>query len=217
MTTDNPLPHRLILLGENLNAMLSRIENSDERFLLSDGYADDDILDAIKRHLSLYQSHIKQLMNAVLAIEPDILENESSQDADVYRTVAKIEVAAEALLQQQREIAAWSVFGSEAEYQQLLSEALEFTMDETLSWLQELTDVLIDPIAYLKRRGLPTEGYVELPLKFTLNAPPSMSTMQQCLKRDYSDSQKQLKQKGLGLLGWLGLFWLGSELFDDCD
>lgn len=223
MTTDNPLPRRLILLGENFQGMLERLDRRIAEPVTNSHELMNEILEPVSENLTCFATTISHFSAAINSLMPDVIENETASDANVYRAATKVEIALDTLLNQYHQVSSWYVVGEDKIPQRLLVEAFRYTLVEARFWLSDIAAVLSDPIAELQKRGLPTEGYVELPLQYTITPPPQIGELQQWVEQQgYRINQVPPNNPkpncpGLGLLGWLGLFWLGSELFDDDD
>lgn len=95
-------------------------------------------------------------------------------------------------------------------------------LSELSGGLESLARILEDPIAEVRRLGLPTEGHVELPLNITVTAGPELEALSAWAKgrsRQLLPSERQTRRQGLGFWGWVGAIalgsWIGSSLADD--
>jgi len=161
------------------------------------------------------------------------VENEGAGDAEVYRAVGRLDASVDDLLAGYVGVRALRVFGTDAVARDLLAGVYRHTLVEIRDWIAELVDVLADPLAALRKRGLPTSGTVELPLKLTLTAAPQLAELSLCFQRQWATPALlpaklpaiagRPREAGLGFWGTVGtliLAWgLGNALFgnDDCD
>ena len=89
--------------------------------------------------------------------------------------------------------------------------------------MDELIEVIDDPLAAVRRRGTPTSGHVELPITLTLTAAPQLAELYDWLELDllepgdYGSRSAPAEKQGLGFLGTAAAvalgFGIGSWLF----
>lgn len=110
--------------------------------------------------------------------------------------------------------------------EEMLEHAYRHSLIEIRDWLHELVETLADPMATVHRRGLPTSGYVELPLTLELTAAPELAGLSRWAERQsgysgFSSSTSLNRKSGLGFWGTVGavvLGWgIGEALFGDDD
>ena len=123
------------------------------------------------------------------------------------------------LLAVYREVLALNPYGRDTQARDLLAGVYRHTLVEIRDWLEDLVETLADPIAVVRRRGLPTTGYVELPLTLTLTAAPELASLSHWVGSNAGGAAR--RQSGLGFWGTVGaliLGWgIGEALFGDDD
>lgn len=231
MSDQFSLPHRVTLLGEAMRPLGRKISAELDMPVapVADVYGINEI---VSNHLEALQDIVQRVPDRLAGLMADVVENEEASDAEVYRAVGRFEASVDDLLAGYRGVCALLVFGTDAEARDLLAGVYRHTLEEVRGWIVELVDALADPLAALKKRGLPTSGMVELPLKLTLTAAPQLAALSRCLRRQQAApglppaqppaAAAAPREAGLGFWGTVGtliLAWgLGDALFggDDC-
>lgn len=229
--SDQPvLPRRVTLLGEAMRPLERKISGRLDMPVapVADVPGMNEI---VSNHLAALQEIIHRLPDRIAGLMDDVVDNEGASDAEVYRAVGRIEASVDDLLAGYRGVRVLRVPGTDAVARDLLAGVYRHTLDEIRDWIAELVDVLADPLAALRERGLPTSGEVELPLKLTLTAAPQLVALSRCLERRRIVPAFPLARSpaiagvsgeaGLGFWGTLGtliLAWgLGNALFGNHD
>lgn len=80
-------------------------------------------------------------------------------------------------------------------------------------------ETLINPVESLERKGLPTEGEINIPLTLTLTTSPHLDELlrwyeQHSYSRHQQSTQTESKVAGLGLLGTIGVIAAGWFVAD---
>jgi hypothetical protein len=174
----------------------------------------------VSRHLDELQAIVRKLADRINSLMSDVVANESATDGDVYRAVGRFEASVDDLLAGYREVCAFDAYSRDAEARDLLAGVYRHTLMEIRDWLEDLVETLENPMAAVRRRGLPTTGYVELPLKLTLTAAPELAALARWVEGNAGSVP--IGKSGLGFwdtVGALILGWgIGEALFgnDDC-
>lgn len=221
---DEPLlPRRVTLLGEAMRPLWRKIEAQLDHPVLpaSPVYGMPEI---VSRHLDELQALAHRLTDRINSLMSDVVANESATDGDVYRAVGRLEAFVDDLLAGYRDVRALSACSSDAEARDLLAGVYRHALVEIRDWLADLVETLADPMAVIRRRGLPTTGYVELPLTLTLTAATELVALSRWIRRNggrFSAGGTPRRKSGLGFWGTVGgliLGWgIGEALFGDDD
>lgn len=225
--SDQPvLPRRVTLLGEAMRPLERRISGRLDMPVapVADVPGMNEI---VSNHLGALQDIVQRLPDRLAGLMADVVENEGVSDAEVYRAAGRLEASVDDLLAGYLGVRALRAFGTDAEARDLLAGVYRHTLAEIRDWIAELVAVLADPIAALRKRGLPTSGAVELRLALRLTAAPQLAklsqwTTSQQVSQPTADYQPP-PASGLGFWGTLGtilLAWgIGGALFggDDCE
>ncbi|MDR2452698.1 MAG: hypothetical protein LBE85_13275 [Candidatus Accumulibacter sp.] len=221
---DEPLlPRRVTLLGEAMRPLWRKIETRlDEHVVpVTPAYGLDEVVSC---HLNELHTLGYRLTDRINDLMSDVVANEHSTDGDVYRAVGRFEVFVEELLAGYRDVRALDAHGRDAEARDLLAGVYRHTLVEIRDWLEDLIETLADPMAAVRRRGLPTTGYVELPLILTLTAAPELADLSRWIEGNagvFPSGAAARRESGLGFWGTVGaviLGWgIGEALFGDDD
>ena len=194
MTDESSMPRHLTSLGEALRPVCrkleSRLEAPTRRVeVLSDRPGLDDFLSF---HLQQLLKAAHRLVAEINGALGDAASNEQAGQPEMYRAVGRIEVVIDELLAgydqarladvQEAGSESWTVgpddsmaLGEPTQASRaldLLARSYRHTLIEIRDWLAELLDSIADPVAALKKRGLPTSGTVKLRLDLELTAAP---------------------------------------------
>lgn len=221
---DEPLlPRRVTVLGEAMQPLwrkiATRLDDPVTPSILVYG-----MTEIVSHHLDELQSLAHRLNDRVNGLMSDVVENENAADSDVYRAVGRFEAFADDLLAGYRDVRTFNAYGRDVEARDLLAGIYRHTLIEIRDWLGELVETLADPMAAVRRRGLPTTGYVELPLALTLTAAPELVALSRWIEGNadvFSSGVATKAKSGLGFWGAVGaaiLGWgIGEALFGDDD
>lgn len=221
---DEPLlPHRITLLGEAMRPLWRKIETQLGHHVLP-ATAMYGMAEIVSSHLDELQVLAHRLADRINSLMSDVVANESATDGDVYRAVGRFEAFVDDLLAGYREVRVLNAYGRDAEGRDLLAGVYRHTLVEIRDWLEDLVETLADPMAVVRRRGLPTTGYVELPLTLTLTAAPELAALSRWIEGNlgsFSSGSTTRRKSGLGFWGTVGaviLGWgIGEALFGDDD
>ena len=189
-------------LGESLRPMLSELQTQLDAPVRSDLRVSDaagEIAD-----------HLDEMADTVSALEAkvntlgDLLSREGP-GAGIHRAAGGLEVHLDTLAARYSEVRRWRPSASHLSARALLAGVYLHLLMEIRSWMEELVEVIDDPLAARKRRGLPTSGYVEIPITLTLTEAPQLAELHDWLDRELSPA----RGSGLGFCGTLAAAVLG--------
>lgn len=219
--SENPaLPSRVITLGEALHPISLKLHaqmNAPTRRAL----AVYDLAGSISDHLDELGSTTKALAAKVDALGG--LISREGPDADIHRAAGGLEVYIDNLLASCSEVRRWRLGASDAFARDLLAGVYLHVLTEIRDWIDELFEVIADPVAALERRGLPTSGQVDLRLDLILTEAPELAELHRWAERNgamgYGPPPAPAGKQGLGFSGTvvaavLG-FAIGDSLFGD--
>lgn len=224
MTDDFALPHRLTLLGEAMVPVGRKIRTQIRQRILASA-AVSDMAQIIPRHMVALQALVQKLEDRIKGLVADVLENENATDGDVYRAVGRFEALTEDWLAGYHGVRALHASGHDAQARDLLAGIYRHGLEDIRAWLEELCGTLRNPMAVARRRGLPTDGHIMLPVTLTLTPAPEMAALSRWVENHMGNARKvstaPVAKSGLGFWGTasaLILGWsIGDALFgDDC-
>ena len=220
MSENLALSPRVIALGEALRPISLKLHTqmgTPTRRTL----AVYDLVGSIWSHLDGLGSTVGELETKVRALGR-LVSGEGS-DADIYRTAGGLEVYIDNLLESCAEVRQWRLGASDAPARDLLAGIYLHVLAEIRDWIDEMLEVIADPVAALERRGLPTSGHVELQLDLILTEAPQLAELRRWAERnitvDHVLPSAPAGKPGLGFCGTvvaavLG-FAIGGFLFGD--
>ena len=187
-------------LGEALRPMLSALQTQLDARVRSDLQVSDaagkiaDHLDEMADTVSVLEAKVNTL--------GELLSREAPA-AEIHRAAGGLEVHLDTLLARYTEVRRWRPGASDLYARALLAGAYLHLLTETRSWMEELVEMIGDPLAAVKRRGLPTSGYVELPSTLTLTAAPQLAELHGWLDRELPVPPAPAREPRLGFCGAL--------------
>ena len=211
---DEPLiPRRLSVLGEAMRPVWRKLVSEiDARSWPSTQVL--DMVATVQHNLGQLESAVHRLTERINNLMCEVVTNDAASDSDVYRAVGRFEAPLRDMLANYHGVQSLAAYGADAEARDLLVNVYRHYLTEIHDWLHELVETLADPMAAVKRRGLPTSGYVEFPLILELTAAPGLTGLSRWAKRH--------SKTGLGFWGTVGAIFsewgICMALFrnDDC-
>lgn len=212
MAEESILPSSLVALGEALRPVALKLRTDMAREPLRTD-REDDMLEFAWGHLGMIREDIQR-------IESEINDGLAVVDspADAHRAVGRLEVRLERLLSRYHDVKSVSPSLDDAEGWSLVRDVYRRLLIEIRRWIDELVEVLDDPIAALKARGLPTEGRVEIPLTLTMTASPELERLIRWAEDRASDKEEEHQASRSTFGFWallLAVFGLGWMFGDD--
>lgn len=225
MNDESLLPRRLTVLGEAMRPVSQKLDAELDYTAWSTTPV-VDIAATVRHELAQLETAVHRLTDRINDLMGEVVSNESASDSEVYRAVGRFEALLRDVLASYHGVLSLAAYGADAEARDLLAGVYRHSLIELRDWLHELVETLADPMAAVHRRGLPTSGYVELPLTLELTAAPELAGLSRWAGRhhDYgafSSTISPNRRSGLGFWGTVGavmLGWgIGEALFGDDD
>lgn len=215
MAEDSVLPGHLTSLGEALRPVALKL-GADMARQPDRHDQEDDMLEFVTAHMEMIGEDVKQIeseVNGALAVV--------ASPADANRAVGRLEVQLERLVAHYDDVRRVNPNFEVADGWSLLRDVYRRVLTEIRVWLDELVEVLTEPTAALKERGISTEGRVVLSLPLTITAPPELEQLTNWAEEmaaaykdamDYEDAYQAKRRSSLGfwalVLGAIGLGWM---------
>lgn len=213
--TDEPVPRPLVLLGEEFRRMCREVDTRMDAAPFKSAPL-FDICELLDEHLPLLSEHVTGFGEEIneglghLTHEPD----------SYFRRIARrMNAHLDAILDGYDDVRSLDSNAEDYTGWSLLVEIYEETLFQIHLWLDEVVDFVDDPVTFLKQRGVPPGGTLNLSLQ--MEAPPQVDRLTQWLNRrgyvlqaaqeeEYGKALQRSHTQGLvagTLLGW----WLGSR------
>ena len=228
MSDERVLPPRMTLLGEAMRPIWLKVRAQLD-MPVQQASAVTGMGNVVSQHFDSLQNTIPRLEDRINRLMTDVVSNEEATDGEVYRAVGRFEAFLDDLLADHQAVRALKAYGADVEARDLLAGVYRHFLVEVRDWLGELVETLADPMAAVKKRGLPTSGHVELPLTLTLTAAPQLMGLSRWAERQSvslsspqnSTGYRAPRKSGLGFWGTVGVIvlgWgIGEALFGDDD
>lgn len=177
-------------------------------------------LNDVTRHLDSYVCGLKDLDEMLGVINSAVLKNEQASDADVYRTVGRLEQVLQYLIRPYREICTSMPQPEAPELQPLILGLFRHTLTEICDWLQCMVEDIQDPAAAFRRRGLQASASLVLTIELNLTSPPELAQLEQYARSANSSSDLDSEATSAssqtdrvpGLLDHLGALLFGLSI-----
>ncbi len=181
--SDKPvLPPTVVLLGEALRPLWLKL--TEQMDAPVSPIRDIPVMsEFISRHLDKVADTAERLADIAVIKLNGVVVDTAVKEADVYRAVGGLETYVDELLTGYFEVRSLRAFGMDIEVRDLLAGTYRHLLSEIQAWLGEICETIADPIASLKKRGLPASGNVELNLALEMTAPPQLHELTLWVKR----------------------------------
>ena len=107
-----------------------------------------------------------------------------SDELAIHRAVGAFEAHLQVLRDGYMEVLAWGGAESARRGRDLLAEVYRDILTQIKDWIEEIVETVEDPLAAIKRRGLPTKGKVNLTIALTLDTPPELEELVRWARKD---------------------------------
>lgn len=168
--------------------------------------------------LKKFAENLDRTVNRRMGI---VVQRSDATDAEIASAVRDFEQELRRLLSACDYVRALKVCDEDVRARALLEDAYLHLLRQIRDWLDELVDILSDPLGNIKKRGLPISGYVEIPINLTLAPAPQLAQLtawagarrEKLEVRIVFDTSPSTRQaKGFGVLGTLCAIWMGWEI-----
>ena len=170
------LPDRVISLGEALepvarelrHTLKRRVRASDHQFV---------VLADLLRHVEIVERALSHLAPMLEDLQQSVFRNEAAGTLEAYRAAGRLEQVVSEFVVGYREAQATQADSDSAEARRLMLGVYRHHIREICQWLEELVQVIGDPDAAIKRRGISMEGSVDLTVVMNMTSPPEMTEL----------------------------------------
>lgn len=169
-------------MGEALRPLLSKLKERADAPAVGEA-AEPVTVEFLSQRLRELDRAIARLEAAVEAMMADVIAKEGADDTDVYRAVARLESRVDDFVDDCADLRCRTE-GDFLEGARLLANVYDGLLGRIENWLEDLVESIVDPLAAVERKGLPTSGYVELPLKLNIDAPQRIAELQDWVDRE---------------------------------
>ena len=214
--TDDSIPRPLIILGEEFRPMVDGLlMRMDETPFETGGVF--DIHDLIDKHLELLAHHVSAFGEEV----SDGLGRLTHEPDEYFHGVAsRMNMELEDILAGYDDLRGLKANHDDYEGWSLLVEIYEETLFQIHDWLQEVVEFLDDPLAGVKKRGIPADGSGTVKLHLEMTPPRQLNRLTRWLQRRghdlkaaqeqaWAEDRRRAHRTGLAVGSLLGL-WLGK-------
>lgn len=207
MNQATTIPPRLSTLATALRPCLATLlRRLDEPALPDIPMGDSTVW--LNVSLSQLKFYIEGMTFQVDQLMREVLSNEQAIDADIYRAAGRFEAYLDGFLDSRSGVRRAVVAADFVEARELLAGAFRHSLNEIAIWLKKLVNVLADPLAEARRRGMPENGPISLDLALNFTSAPETAQLNAWAMR------KSQSNRRTGFWHLLGGFALGALLID---
>ena len=204
MSVEPTLPPPLVIFGEAVRPLAAVLEQALDQ-PETPTVEVTDMLGFVSRHVTTLADLPGPLVDTISSAFA------ASSDADAHRAVGRLEVRLENLMASYDEVCRTDVEAEDIEGWYLLSQTYRDVMLQIKSWLDDIADTLTLPIPELERRGLLTQGNVNV--RVNLRAPNEMADLtlwldSRCDELDETGQSIWRRSHLAAFLTGAGLVWL---------
>ena len=188
-SSDPILPPHVTLLGEALRPLLRKVEGrlgkpvrliGPEKSFLNEGqHALHQLSDSVKK----LDSEVNRVLNEVVSAA-DLPE------AKVHRATGRFEMVLDELLDGYWELRVLRPYPAHKRGYELLLAVYRHALVQIQDWLLDVVECLAD----LKKKGLPTSGEVQLNLSLTFTSPPEQGELLDWIREQTEEEERRAEE-----------------------
>lgn len=212
--SNSMLPPHIVLFGEALRPVLRKVEDQlSTSGRLKDGV--ESFRDFSERVLGQVSDSVDRLAVQIRALNKQVMRAADTPGPEVHRSVGRLEMVVHELLESYADVRDASASSpTDEQGKRLLLAALRRILTQIRGWLRDLVEATADPMAHLKRKGLPTTGRIKLTLDLHLDDTRELDEFNDWVA-EQSKVQKRTNGSGSGLVGFVAGLFLGGLFFGD--
>lgn len=176
------LPPHISLLGEAMQPLLWKLEAGLSEPLHPTGRPES--LDVVcESALGKLQDSIRRLAGEMNGALNELAGAAAPPAAEVHRAAGRLELPLDELLDGYFELLETRPDAGHQRGLELLVAVYRHTLTQLRDWLEELVEAIADPLAAVRRRGLPTSGKVNLDFFLTFTTARELGELQDWLQQ----------------------------------
>ena len=115
-------------------------------------------------------------------------------EAKVHRAAGRFEMVLDELLDGYWELRVLRPYPAHKRGYELLLAVYRHTLAQIQAWLLDVVECLADPMAALKKKGLPTSGEVQLNLSLTFTSPPEQGELLDWIREQTEEEERRAEE-----------------------
>lgn len=175
-SSDPILPPHVTLLGEALRPLLHKVEGRLGKPVRLIG-PEKSFLDEGQHALHQLSDFVERLGSEVNRVLNEVVSAADLPEAKVHRAAGRFEMVLDELLDGYCELRVLRPYPAHKRGYELLLEVYRHVLAQIQEWLLDVVECLADPMAALKKKGLPTSGEIQLNLSLTFTSPPEQGEL----------------------------------------
>lgn len=194
MANSSPiLPPHVTLLGEALQPLLTQVEAQLNAPARVDG-AEVIFKEFASKAFNDLPVFVERLCSEANDVLNEVVNADASTEAEVYRAVGRFEMVFDDFLGSYSELRDMRPYPKGRGHGLLLA-VYRHALQEVEAWLRDVIESLADPMAALRKRGLPTSGDVELKLSLTFTTPKELGEFRDWMKQQAKAAKMAAKRR----------------------
>lgn len=216
--SDIYIPERLVHLGKAMSPVLAKL-NATIAEITPPTIPVDSMLEESSDSLRDLKQAMHKLSDVINLITREVVSNAGANEKVIYRSVGRFDAVLDMAMDQYKYAKSLLPKNNEQDARDLLVKIHLHSLLEVKSWLDDLVETLLNPLETLKRKGLPIEGEIKVPLTLTLTTSPYLDSLLRWYEHHLNinkniETTTQSKVASLGLLGKIGVIATGWYVAD---
>lgn len=170
------LPSRVTFLGEALAPVAKNLRRAITRRVKSSGH-EFVTIDDLLRHTGIIEMALNHLSPRFEDLMGNVMRNESAGLAEAGRAAGRLEQVLSEFVDGCHEVQASHAGAETSEARALLLGVYRHHIREICDWIEELVQVIADPVAASEKREIPLTGNIELSVVLNMTSPPEMAKL----------------------------------------
>ena len=175
------LPSQVKSLGEALEPVAKRLRRAISCKVRSSGH-EFVIFNDLLRHTGVISQALTHLQPRLSDLSSSAIEDERASTAEAYRAAGRLEQVLSEFVDGYHEVKASHADPEARMARTLLLGVYRHHITEICDWLDELVQVIFNPVAAAKKRGIPLTGSIQLSVVLNLTTPPEMAKLNDLAK-----------------------------------
>ena len=190
MASGDPiLPPHVTLLGEALHPLLRKVEGQLRKPVRPIG-AKKSFLAEGQRALHQLGDSVTRLISETNRVLSEVISAADLPEAKVHRAIGRFEMILDEMLDSYSELRELYPYPVHKRGHELLLAVYRHRLTQLQGWLLDVVEAIADPVAAVKKKGLPTSGDVQLVLSLTFTSPPEQDELLDWI-REQTEAQER--------------------------
>lgn len=170
------LPSRVTFLGKALAPVAKNLRRAITRRVKSSGH-EFVMIDDLLHHMDVIHQGLTHLSSRLDGLMANVMRNEKAGMVEAQRETGRLEQVLSEFVHGYHEAKASHADPESSEARTLVLGVYHHHIREICEWLEELVQVITNPVSAAKKRGIPLTENVELSVALNMTSPPEMAKL----------------------------------------